>query len=132
MFNSIYSYGKNIKEALNYCKINELYYYNQKNHDLGSDKLQLKTNIYILDNKSKLEDKLHDKYLYSIINYKTIKKSRKLTNYEFKALNIILNIYGEDMLDNIIEIMDKNEKHMCIGYKVKTKSENLNLYKFLY
>ena len=65
--------------------------------------------------------------MYSISNYKTETKSRKLTNYEFKALNILLNIYGEDILDEIIEIMEKNEKHVCIGYKVKTINDNLNL-----
>ena len=137
MFNSVYSFGENTKEALDFCKLNELYYFNKnknnKNiHNQPNDKLQLKTSIFIIEKPPSLKDKKLDAYLFSICNYNEIQAYRKLTSYEFKALNILQNFYGEDELNNICEIFNKNEKHMCIGYKICKSDHDMNYYKFIY
>ena len=136
MFNSVYSFGENIKEALVFCKVNELYYFNKNNKNNKNkhtnDKLQLKTRIFIIEKPPSLKDKKFDSYLFSICNYNEIQAYRKLTSYEFKALNILQNFYGEDDLNNICEIFKKNEKHMCIGYKICESEDGLNYYKFIY
>ena len=123
MFNSVYSYGRDHYEALNYCKLNELYFYNKnykKKHFNSriNDKLQYKTYIYFIETHDKLDDKKLPMYLYTVLNYKEIKKTRKLTDYEFKALNILLNFYGEDTLHEIIDVINKNECNVCVCFKI--------------
>ena len=82
MFNSVYSFGETPKEALDFCKLNELYYFNKnknnKNiHNQPNDKLQLKTSIFIIEKPPSLKDKKLDAYLFSICNYNEIQAYRK-------------------------------------------------------
>ena len=117
-YNLIYGIGKTPQQALIYAKVNEI------GHETNTRFLK-KTKVKLLDfNKNNL-----DTYLFMV--YDTLNIVRGLTTSELNAKNELTKYYGKKELKNIMDIYSSLNTDISICF-IDSKSEDYNLYKFLY
>ena len=118
-YNVIYGKGRNPNEALIYAKVNEI------GHNTNPSFLK-KTNVMYLDyrNINTLQEKL-------FIIYSSRNLIREKTTTELNTNKDLIEYYGKEILDSIIDLYGNPTNDTTIGFLV-SKSKDYNIYKFLY
>ena len=122
---TIDSYGRNPKEALNFCKLNEI---GHKTKFTNKNNLLLKTDVYQIDLSRCIEYRLFPRKLFTYYNCYNL--TRDKTKTEIDTINLLDSSLKD--LTKIIQIYDNSNNPLCICFKIGTLENGFNRYRFMY
>jgi hypothetical protein len=121
-FNAIYGKGNTPQQALVYAKVNEI------GHNTNPRFLK-KTNAMCINykNTNRLQEQL-----FTCYNIKDREDQRlAFTTSELNSKKELLDYYGKDKLNEILTLYENINSDISLCFII-TKSNDYNLYKFLY